>query len=422
VLALLIVARLRPLANADLLWQIASGDAIAAQRRRLAVDLFSASFRGAPLHDHEPLWELLVAAIHRAGGFAAMWWTALAVALACGLAAYRAAARIAPSPIARAVAIALVLVAVAPRLDLRAEWVGFAAIAVAHHFRPRHWTIPIVIAAIAAPFHGLAVLCALVSLAHHTRRDLIAAAAIPLVVFAISPSAIFSIVDHLRAPTFTAHLVEYYSPWRYIAASGDPAPILALTLAGVSLAAARDRADRFLVAMLIVPALFRVRFTALCVLGTLPVVIGGVASILDRALSRTRLAPALALLVTGAAMTVLTVDLGLRPTVGFDWSEQPVDAVRAIRTDARLFHSFNFGAYLIYAGRPVWIDPRAATLYPESHARAYYATTIDDLAAFDTVLLHRRHKGTATLRAALYGDPRFRVHYEDAVAVVFTRR
>lgn len=422
VLALVVAARLRPLANADLLWQIAAGDAIAAQRRRLTVDLFSASFRGAPLHDHEPLWELLVSTLHRLGGFAALWWLALLLPLLAALAAYLAAGRVASSATARVIALALVVVAVAPRLDLRAEWVPFAAIAVAHALRPRHWAAPVVVAAFAAPFHALSLLVALVPLAHlRDRRDALAAALVPLVVFAISPAAVYSVVDHLRAPTFSAHLVEYYSPLRFVAASGDPAPLIALTLAAVAAVGVSAREDRRLLLLLMVPALFRVRFTALCLLGALPLVVGGVAAVLDRALARVRIAPAIALLVCGVAITLLTRDLGLRPVIAFDWSEQPVEAERRIRADARLFHAFNFGAYLIYAKRPVWIDPRAATLYPDAHARAYYATTVDDLGPFDTVLLHRRHRGTAPLRAALYADPRFRIAYEDGVAVVFER-
>ncbi len=420
VLALVVAARLRPLANGDLLWQIAAGDAIAAQRRRLSVDLFSASFRGAPLHDHEPLWELLVSTLHRLSGFAGLWWVALLFASGGALAAHRAAARIAPSEAARVIALALVVVAVAPRLDLRAEWIAFAAIAIAHALRPRHWAAPVLVAAFAAPFHALSLLCALVPLAHlRDRRDYLAAALVPLVVFAISPAAILSVLDHLRAPTFSAHLVEYYSPLRFMAASGDPAPLIALTLAAVAAVGVSAREDRRLLLLLMVPALFRVRFTALCLLGALPLVVGGVAVVLDRALARVRLAPALALLVCGVAITLLTRDLGLKPVIAFDWSEQPVEAVRRVRPDARLFHAFNFGAYLIYARRPVWIDPRAATLYPDAHARAYYATTVDDLGRFDTVLLPVRHKSTAPLRAALRRDPRFRVVYEDAVAVVF---
>ena len=435
VVVLTVAARLRPLANADLLWQIASGEVIRAARGRLTVDVFSASLLGAPLHDHEPAWEVLVSALHRGVGFAGLWWLTLVTMVVAALVADCVASRIVPSAAARVAAFALVYVAVHARLDLRAEWVPFAAIAVAHAVRTRgerpvHVAAPIAIAAIAAPFHALALAVAVVPiahwLAHRRRRDALVAAGVIAIVVAVSPASLLSVIDHLRAHTFSAHIVEYYSPWR-IVAGGDASPLIALTLAVVAMAGLGRGPSAILIALLVLPGLLRVRFTTMCLLAALPWVVAGVAAVLDRALARIRVRAAVSTLVAGIAITVMTRDAGRQPMVGFDWSDQPVDAVAHLPPGARLFHPFNFGAYLIYARVPVVIDPRAATLYPEPYAGTYYEALADEahfatfLARFDTVLLHRRHRGTAQLRAFLYRDPRFVVIWEDQTAVVFGR-
>lgn len=436
VVLLVVGARLRPLRNGDLLWQIATGDEIAAQRRRLTVDVFSQPLRGQPLHDHEPLWEVLVSFLHKRGGFPALWWFALVFAVGAALFAWGVAARVKTSTSARVIAFALVLLAVSPRLDLRAEWIAFAALATAHALRgkgerPIHLLAPALVAAIAAPFHGLALLCAIVPLVHGRRRvDLAASLLCVLLVALVSPAAISSVLAHLRAPTFGEHIIEYYSVLGFVRASGDFTPIFALTLAAVAVAglvSSERKPDALLVLVLLLPALFRVRFVAFCLLGALPCIVAGVSAVLDRALAKLRLAPALALLTCAGALTIFTTELGLHRVIAFDWSDQPVAALARVPRDARLYHPFNFGSYVIYSGRPSLIDPRAATLYPDAYARAYYDALTDErkfyaylvAGGYDTVLLSRKHKGTARVRAALYRDARFEISYEDSFVVVF---
>jgi len=457
--ALLFAAvRLQPLRNADLLWQVATGERILAARSLVREDLFSAAFRGAPVHDHEPLSEALLAWLHRIGGFRCLWWIGFFVAIVVALIAYRMAARIAEGAGARLVAAAIVAVGISPRFELRAEWAGFLAVGVAHALRRdlergrfRRYA-PLLVAAIAAPFHSFAVFVALVPLAHAAERergfaiDLGVAAAIPLVVHLIAPHALPNFAAHLASPTFTEHVIEYYSPIRFVIASGDPAPLLAIAAALIGAVGLwsrvrtgrAKRADVFLLAALTVPAFVRVRFTALPVLAMLPWIVGGLAAFFEKLLARaSAIARGGALTVVVAlAVTYITRFLGLEPVVGFDWETQPVEAVaflRERRPNAVLFHPLNFGSYLIYTRYPprgVVIDARGATVYPESYVRAYYDALADDAGfvacldrgGYDTVLLHRRHKGTANVRARMYASPQWRVGWEDTFAVVFVRK
>ncbi len=459
---LYLAVRLQPLGNADLLWQIATGDRILATRSLVHTDLFSAAFRGAPIHDHEGFSEAALAWLHRLGGFPLLWWIGLFVAIALGLLAHAAAARVTEGAGARVVAAAIVVTAIAPRLEPRAEWVAFVAIAVAHALRRDiargEWRryAPIAIAALAAPFHAFSLLVVAVPLAHaaeglllrrdDVRRDLAVAAAIPIAVHLVAPHVIPSYAAHLRGPTLLEHVIEYYDPLHYVIASGDPAPLIAIAASLIAVVGlvARERvgramrADAILVAVFALPALIRVRFTALPLLAMLPWVVGGLAAFFDRLLSRTTVVVrgASLALVVALSITYVTRFVGFEPVVGFDWGTQPIEAVAWLhdhRPNARLFHPLNFGAYLIYAGYPprgVVIDPRGATLYPDPYVRAYYdalardaefATYLDQN-GFDTVLLARRHKGTANVRARLYADSRWRVGWEDRVSIVFVRR
>ncbi len=471
VVALAVAARLRPLRNGDLLWQIAAGEAITARRALLHHETFSATVRGAPVHDHEPAFEVLVSAVHRLGGLTAVWWAGLFATAAAFAVAFVLARRVTPSPLARLAAVALVLIAAAPRLEPRAEWAAFAAVALAHALRRSEEApatsgegrarslrtfAPLAVALIGGPFHGLVVLVALVPLAHAVeaalRRDvrsmtvdLGVAAAVPIAVHVSSPHALGAVFAHLRAPTFSAHIVEYYSPLRTVVRSGDPSPLLAIGVAAIAAVGLHARAregrarpaDAVLVAMLLVPGVIRARFVVLAGLAALPWVVGGLAAFFEGVAQRVSAglrAPIAALLCASAA-TVLTAELGLRPVIGFDWSDQPVRAVdwlREHRPAAKLFHPFNYGSYLIYRRYPaagVVIDPRAAAAYPEAFARAYYQALEEpaqlsawlDRDGYDAVLLSRWHRGTARAREALARDERWRVAWEDTISIVYVR-
>lgn len=465
-------ARLRPFRNADVLWQIRTGDVVLATRARVDTDRFTYGLRGAKIHDHEPAFEALLAIVDRAGGLVLLWWINLALAVVAVGVSFHAARRLVGGAIARLIATSLVVTAVAARFELRAEAASFLAIAVAHAIRrkanDRHgsmaWTprlLPIPIAALAAPFHGLSLLVALVPAAHvgeelvlHRRSldlrrlgvDLLVMVATILAAEAAAPGMIANVVGNAAGVAFVHHIIEGYSPLQYVIRTHDVFPVAQLTFAMVATAGlvrlsrlGRARlADALLVAAMIVPGLRYLRFTPLAAVAALPWTIAGVAAVVELALPRIRrgLAVGLAVIVALASFVVGTEDLGKDATaVGFDWSRQPVGAVRWLREhrpDAALFHPYNFGAYLIYAQYPprgVIIDPRAATVYPNDYAERYYRAIEDPVAfeawakeaPFDTVLLQKRHKSSEGLRAHLAQSPDWVMAYDDLGSIVFVR-
>lgn len=173
-----------------------------------------------------------------------------------------------------------------------------------------------------------------------------------------------------------------------------------------------------------------VRALSFALLATLPWLVVGLADVTEQALARIRPAAGIAAVVCAAAAYQLTSELGLYRVRDFDWSHQPAEALARVPRGARLFHPFNFGSYLIYRGQPTVIDPRAATVYPEAYARAYYDALSDGRrleqylarGGYDAVLLAQGHKGTALALSILSADPRFVAVHRDDVAVLFVRR
>ncbi len=475
-----VLARLRPLQSGDLLWQLRTGEAALAHGP-VHRDLFSFPFRGAPILDHERAFELLVAVVHRRGGFELLWWCNLALVVFAALAAARLARRMVEQIAPVVLATGVVLAAGAPRLELRAEAATFFAIAIAHALRRRadeaergssgRWRglarrlSPIVVAAVAAPFHGLALLVALVPLAHlgeavvavvrgeraaTRRRTLAIDAVVAIAVVGASELASPGLLANLRVsatgPTFMRHIIEWYSPLRYARQSGDVTTLAAigvalLALAGLVAMAREGRArvaDVLLLAALSLLGLRFVRLTALPLLGAMPWAIAGLAELARRAFAALRSRASLGAMGALFALSVahLAAAAQLHDVVGFDWSRQPCAAVawlRGHRPEAALFHAYNQGALLIYEGWPtrgVVIDPRAWTLYPEWYARRYYDALATparfeawaDEAPFDTVLLPKNHAGTSALARHLSSAPRWAIAYADEQAVAFVRR
>ena len=458
---LAVVARLQPLRNADLLWQIRSGEEILRRRAPVPVDLYSYAFRGRPIHDYGAGFELLVAALHRSVGLRGLWWATMGLLAAVVALATHASRKLVPSVSARVIGAAATIAFVAPSTELRAELATFAAIGVAHALRRRVAEedqsrralalriSPIAIAAIAALFHGLAWCTALVPLVHATdtalarprgwRRRVLVDAGVALgcvVVVAIASGS--AIVEHIN---------ELRTPFSLLRTGGNVMPaatLLACAVAFLGLLRLRSQrlarsGDAILFLLLIVPGLRYARFAPLPLFAMMPLAIGGLAAIawLPSAPRLRTLAVGLPAIACAFAILVITAEYGSDPrTVGFDWSVQPVDAVEYLRTqrpNAALFHPYNYGPYLIFEGYPprgVVIDSRAEMVYSNEFIRHYYAATSDlalferwaDEAPFDTVLLSRHHKGTRALREFLEKAPRWRVAHEDFVAIVIVRR
>ena len=473
VVVLAAAARLRPFRNPDVLWQVRTGDLVLESWRAVPVDHFTSTLRGQPIHDHEPAFEALVALVDRASGLGALWWINLALVILACVVAWRYAARLVPSTHARLVAIAVVIIGVAPRLELRAEAVSFLAITVAHALRrvdegeatPR-WSqrlAPILCAAAAAPFHGLALLTFLVPTAHAgetllrgpRRRgawrsiaiDVGVALGCVLATELVVRGTLANVFGNAGAEAFKRHIIEGYSPLHFLARAHDPQPIFALAIALIAAAAllalCRARRARFadvlLVLAMVIPGLKWTRFSALAALAALPWVTAGVAAVADFVLRRTRALVSLGAVLIAAATCIYAVTDNLgrdKRLTGFDWSGQPVGAVewlRAHRPDPTLFNSYNYGPYLIYVRYPprgVSIDTRSATVYSNDYADRYYAALADPTvfeawareAGFDTVLLQRGHAGSAPLRRYLESSPRWATADYDPVSIVFVRR
>lgn len=467
-----LVARLQPLGNADVLWQIRTGEAVLQQGARLEVDLFSYPFRGRAIHDHEAAFEAVVAFVHRLGGMNALWWTTLLALVAAACLATEAARRLLPSVPARIVAGALIVAAIAARSEPRAEIATFAAIALAHWLRREAREMdgthvgllrrlsPMFVAALLAPFHGLCWWTAVVPLAHAAegvlsranRRavwlDLGVAAGCVLLPEVTAPGSLALNVRALRGSAILQHISELRSPFDLLWSGSARLPFFSwfvglLSLVGLWLVFRRARggpvrgSDVLLLAALLLPGVRWARFAVLPLLAAMPWAIAGLAALAERALRQRVLAHGLPVVACALSVVIITESYGQTLAVrGFDFERQPVNAVewlRAHRPNAQLFHPYNFGSYLIFARFPprgVIIDPRAQTLYPDDYVARYYAATSDPAKfeawaaemPFDTVLIARDHKGSRQLREYLERSPAWHHAFTDRVAMVFVRK
>jgi len=470
---LAVVARLQPLGAADMLWQIRTGEAVLRNHGRQTADLFSFPFRGHAIHDHEAAFEAVVAFIHGRGGMTALWWTALVTLVATTMLAGHVARRLTPSAPARIVGGAVLLSALAYRSEPRAELATFLAIALAHWFRREargepdggrgdlaRRLAPMLIAALLAPFHGLVWWTAVVPAAHAlegmfergSRRriaiDLGVALGCVLAPELTAPGILVLNFRALRGSAILQHINELRSPFELLYHRVAVLPayswlIGALGWWGLVRARRRDpdgpilTSDALLLGLLLVPGLRWARFALLPVMAAMPWTLAGLAELAAPPLRHRVLSVGLPAIAWLASAVVMTESYGLlNKTVGFDFDGQPVGAVEYLRKnqpDARLFHSYNYGSYLIYAQFPprgVVIDPRAQTLYPDQYVKRYYDAVTDPKVfeawavelPFDTVLLAQRHKGTKPLRDYLDKAPAWRLAFSDSVSLVYTRR
>lgn len=470
---LAVVARLQPLGGGDMLWQIRTGEAVLQNHARQTADLFSFPFRGRAIHDHEAAFEAILAFIHGRGGMMALWWTTMVALVATVMLAVHVARRLAPSARARIVGGAIVLSALAYRSEPRAELATFLAIALAHWFRREargepdgtrgdlaRRLAPMLVSALFAPFHGLVWWTAVVPAAHAlegmwergSRRRIaidlgvvlgcvllpeLTAPGILLLNFrAVRGSAILQHINELRSPfELLYHRVAVLPAYSWL--------VGALGFSGLVWARRRDpdgpikTGDALLLGLLLVPGLRWARFSLLPVMATMPWTIAGLAVLAGPSLRHRVLSFGLPAVAWVYSMVVMTESYGLiHTTQGFDFDGQPVAAVEFLRTHrpaSQLFHSYNYGSYLIYARFPprgVVIDPRAQTLYPDAYVQRYYDAVADPKVfeawavemPFDTVLLAQRHKGTKPLRDYLDKAPAWKLAFSDSVSLVYTRR
>jgi hypothetical protein len=453
-----LLVRLPPLVNADLLWQIRGGEALL-RGADATHDTGARFLRGATLADHERGFELAVAWVHALGGFALLWWLLLAATVAFFVLSARRALRAGAAPAGVEVGCAIAALALSARIDLRADLCSACALFLALATAPEpsdpvsaRSFAPAVLAAAFAPLHGLAPIVAIVPVAraaYHAyggrfrRAALEAAVAAACVVIpaAVSPPLLENALRHAQGSIFTAHIVEYRPLWRVLDGGLPWSALVAPALMGVSARGLWSRGARTKPVALVLLALASLRFArlaALPVLAALPWVLEGFAIEWARATSRrgTRTRAACAALAFAIACFAASAPLRAEGAhVGFDWRKQPVDAVAhlaRVRPDAHVFHSFNFGAYLLWTGYPasgVLIDPRAAALYPNDFAQRYQAALDDPHrfdewareAGFDVTLLSGARSERA-LVAHLSESEDWVLESCDGVSCVFVRR
>jgi len=113
-------------------------------------------------------------------------------------------------------------------------------------------------------------------------------------------------------------------------------------------------------------------------------------------------------------------------------SETPVEATRFLLQEGLpgpLFHHISFGSYLTWAAQPaypVFVDPRIELYPPEiwrdymeiSAGRCDWEARLDGY-GINTLMLNPRAQ--RSLIEAAGGSPHWRLVYEDASAVLFTR-
>ncbi len=83
----------RPLGAGDVFWQVRAGDLALATGRPPSVDSFSYTIAGQPWNNHEWLWEIGVALLHRVAGWGGLRVAVLLLAAACTVGIARTVAR-----------------------------------------------------------------------------------------------------------------------------------------------------------------------------------------------------------------------------------------------------------------------------------------------------------------------------------------
>jgi hypothetical protein len=411
------VLALQPLWATDLGWQLRLGRDLLARGVPAGiprVDTLSWSAAGAPWIELRWLWALGLAALERAGGYAAISWgaaalTTLAFALAAAT-AFRGAAAAWAAPVTLAAALAA-----QQRFLARPETFTFAALAafvlVLHRLVPRRpgarWFLP-ALQVVWVNTHTLFALgpitvaawgvAGLLERRGTWRRDLVLLAATLAAClfnpYGLEAFAFAALVwSELHAPIVRSAITELAGPFEI---GGDFTNLrwflglLVAVPAAALLALARARRiDLFLAGVTAIGlglALASVRNLPLFALPAVPFLVHhlGIASATGRAARRVAVAAPLA----GAVLAALTIadvtggrfyarqgdprgfGTGLAP------SRYPAGAARVLRergVDDRVFATFHESSWLLAEGYRSYLDPRIEVFGAERLARALRA-------------------------------------------------
>jgi hypothetical protein len=436
------LAAAHPSADPDVWFHLALGRQMAEAGGIPATESLCAVSEGRPFTNHEWLYDAALWGLHDGAGEAG--WLALRLAGAAVLAGLAAALalRLGASPAAAVVAVLLAVPVVRPWLADRPHVAAYALALVLVHLlwargRPG-WGRVAALAAVAALWanvHGsfpLAVVLAALRVARpgtgESARDRAAwggAAAAVAAATLLNPWGIglYATVAHHRGPVY--RMLSEWAPWPW---GQDPVRdacfgLLAAGAAAGFLLRGRRRAfdEMALLGAFLVPALVAEKFVPGLLVGAVPVLAAhGTAS---GAFRRPLLAAAVAVALVGAC---LAVPPGATLRAGMDYAEQPREAM-AFATGAglsgRLFHPFNAGGYVAFAGAPSlqsFVDGRLY-IHDEAGVRAYLDAVADYGAfralqarfAFAAVMADRQDAMMAPLVAGLAADPAWRLAWLD---------
>jgi hypothetical protein len=457
-LALAAYAALYEIRTYDTLFHLAAGEYSLDHGARLDRDPFSFTFRDAPWLNHSSAFQVLLATLHRLGGFAlvSVYQAALA-ALLCALALFRLRAVPESQRMIAALLTAVPYCAFREVLEARPHVLGFVCLAgslrlvlLAHEterMRVLAWLLPLHAAWTGS--HGSHVLvfvslaAGLVDAVWRRRWGWLGAyagliAGCLAVVRWLAPWAFEQGLEHTGS-LFLESAVAEWQPLTAADVLGSwPGRTFALlwlaTVAGATLEWRRERRLHLLALLvpLLLLALSSRRMIALFLFGAAPLWLPYAVASLQRLVQARWAAPLSAAgLVACFLVTALQAET-FRPGVGLQRDRFPIEAVSAIQRGGRVrrvYNAYNFGGYLMFARQAVFVDGRAITLYPPEFLAAFRAAYEDprdfeELARrfeCDAALLPARSPLAARLRAYLVGSGAWRLTHRDAVAELYER-
>jgi hypothetical protein len=439
---LLVVASLClvPMAETDLFFRLRTGDEILRTHALPARNLFSFTFPDHPDPDPAWLFDVLVAALYRLGGFPAVVIGKTVVVVAVFAAAYHLCRRSGAGAVPAALALAAAALVMRERLVERPHLFSLAGeVAVlAALVTPRRlwWLVPAT--ALWANLHAGAFLAPLLLLLAglgalvdsrgrqaEGRLFLVAAACVPALL--LTPVGL-GIVRYLafHVGIFAVHPVDEFRPTSWV--SDAPLLLFAVAVGGGALLA-RPRARELLPALgLALLAARSARFGADFALVSAPLLAAGLTRPALRLAGRT----ATALATAGLCALAVLPRVRQRFSLALDERELPLEAIRFVTDNGlreRMYNDFEIGAYLLWEGYPrhrVFVDPRLPA-YPLSFHRLLGDPHLDRIAweaALDGFGVTSALIADAGInhRVSLWDPARWALVYRAHDARVFLRR
>jgi hypothetical protein len=463
-----VLAALYHVRTYDTFFHLAAGRYIVEHGSVPTTDPFSFTHRGAPWLNHSWGFQVALATLQRALGFAGVsWWQACSAVLLVWIAWSALPRRPELRVIGAAVAV-VPIVALREVLEARPHVVGFLGLAfglrvvlASAHASERSPRLPWLLVPVYAAWataHGSHVLmfailaCGLLCavLAGDKRAGGAWAGALLACVALLAwlaPHALTQGGQHVASSFLEGSVAEWYPltaadlVWQWPGRLLVVCAVVALWQACTRDAAAAlelGPRSRWAIVLLLLTftglAFTSRRMLALYLLAALPLWLPFVTVALARVrvLATHPLAVALPLLLL---VPVLTQQDQFETGAGLMQSRVPREAVAFLHTRPhveRVYNAYNFGGYLMwerYPAQGVFVDGRAITVYPasfmERFEQAYRAPQVfEQLASeyrVDAVLLPAQSTRVAPLLAHLASSDRWRRSHVDAVAVVYER-